>query len=273
MKVDLHLHTWVSDGDVSPTELVRLATAAGLGTIAVTDHDTAAGVREAEEAAAALPLNVVPGIEISTKSDEHELHILGYWIDPDSPPIVEHQTTAVRRRSDRMAEMVDRLQRLGVDISYEEVEAAAGPSVTTLGRPHLARALHNAGHTRYYSEAFVKFIGDGGPAFVGEGFPVPETAIRTIHAAGGVAVWAHPPLEWALEGLPLLTSWGLDGMECYRPNSDAGDVRMLEEAARHAGLIQTGGSDWHGPQRSTLGDFWVDATRISPILTRGGIEV
>src|SRR5690606_22388243 len=188
-----------SDGDVSPTEVTRIATSSGLDVIALTDHDTAAGVEEAVGAAQDLPLTVIPGIEISTMWEAHELHILGYWIDPKSEPILRHQTQSVLRRSVRMEEMVDRLQRLGVDVTMADVELAAGPTVQTLGRPHLARAIHTRGHTRYYAEAFVRFIGDGGPAYVAEGFPLPEHAIETIHAAGGVAVWAHPSPEWFME--------------------------------------------------------------------------
>jgi 3',5'-nucleoside bisphosphate phosphatase len=271
MRVDLHLHTWVSDGDVSPTELVRLAAAAGLGAIAVTDHDTAAGVHEAMAAATTLPIDVIPGIEISTRWEQHELHILGYWIDPDSDAILEHQGRASQRRSERMHAMIERLQAMGIKIGFADVEVAAGPKVRTLGRPHLARALHAGGHTRFYSEAFVRFIGDSGPAFVAEGFPVPEYAIATIHAAGGLAVWAHPPLTWVLDGLPLLAEWGLDGIECYRPNLDPGDLATLESATMEHGLFPTGGSDWHGPQRFTLGDFAVDAQRVRHLLDRGGI--
>src|SRR5690606_26037388 len=144
----------------------------------------------------------------------HELHILGYWIDPFSPPILQHQERSVRRRADRMMAMVERLQKLGVAIAFSDVEEAAGPSVRALGRPHLARALYAGGHTRFYGEAFTRFIGDGGPAFVAEGFPLPRDAIASIHDAGGVAVWAHPPLHWFEEGLDLLADWGLDGVEC-----------------------------------------------------------
>jgi 3',5'-nucleoside bisphosphate phosphatase len=273
MKVDLHLHTWISDGEAAPASVARLALAGGLDLIAITDHDTAAGVQEAQSEAANGPLHVIPGIEISTRWEDHELHILGYWIDPASPPILEHQERAVRRRSDRMLEMVSRLQQMGLEIDFADVEVAAGPAARTLGRPHLARALHARGHTRYYGEAFTRFIGDGGPAFVGEGFPLPEHAIATIHAAGGVAVWAHPPRDWYLEGLPLLKSWGLDGVECFRPGTLPDDAAILHDAALQAGLFPTGGSDWHGPHRSALGDFHLDAAAVRTLLALGGVEV
>jgi len=273
MRVDLHVHTWISDGDVSPSDVVRLASAGGLGAVAITDHDTVGGVREALSAAATLPIDVIPGIEISTRWDAHELHILGYWIDPQAPTILEHQERAVRRRFDRMEAMLDRLRALGVPISLADVELAAGPSVHSLGRPHLARALQARGHTRFYGEAFVRYIGDNGPAFVGTGFPPPAEAIASIKAAGGVAVWAHPPLGWFTEGLPRMVEWGIDGVECYRPGVDPGDLSMLEEGTRAFGLIPTGGSDWHGPHRAALGDFAVQGHRVRQLLALGGITV
>jgi 3',5'-nucleoside bisphosphate phosphatase len=273
LRADLHTHTWVSDGDVAPAELVRLAEAARLDIIALTDHDTAAGVPEAVAAAEGRPIRVIPGIEISTRWSDHEIHVLGYWIDPSSASILAHQVSATERRFRRMEAMLDRLQGMGVSLSMDEVQAAAGTGVRTLGRPHLARALHTAGYTRFYSEAFGRFIGDGGPAFVAEGFPEPAAGIDVIHQAGGVAVWAHPAPARFDEFLPLMKTWGIDGVECYRPGMDPKDVASFEAGARRSGLFLTGGSDWHGPQRFTLGEFAVAADRIAEVLAFGGILV
>jgi predicted metal-dependent phosphoesterase TrpH len=272
MRADLHLHTWTSDGDVSPAEVVRLAAAARLDVIAITDHDTAAGVAEALIEAERLPLTVIPGIEISTMWEAHELHILGYFIDPASEPMLRHQTFAGRRRFVRMEAMIERLRTLGVEVSMADVERAAGPSTRTLGRPHLARALLARGHTRYYSEAFSRFIGDAGPAYVAEGFPLPEDAVRTIHAAGGLAVWAHPSPAWFLDGIEAMVAWGIDGVECFRPGLEPADVTTFESVTRLRGLFPTGGSDWHGPQRFTLGEFAVPAERIAEVLALGGVR-
>lgn len=273
MRVDLHLHTWISDGAISPAELVRRAAACGLDLIAITDHDTAAGVIEACSAAVDFSLTVVPGIEISTWFEDREHHILGYWIDPMAEAVAEHQNQALRRRSDRMDAMVERLQGLGLEITVEDVREAAGPFVRALGRPHLARALHARRQTRYYGEAFTRYIGDSGPAFVAEGFPSPEEAIAIIHAAGGKAVWAHPMLDRVDELVPMMRRWGLDGIECYRPGVAAGDTERLVRTARSHDLLVTGGSDWHSPNAGNLGEFWVDATRVRPILEVGGIQV
>lgn len=269
MRIDLHLHSHVSDGQLSPTELVGAALAARLDVVSLTDHDTAAGVAEALLAARDRPIQVIPGIEISTRHDTGEFHVLGYWIDPSAPSILEHQEASVVRRADRMRSMVRRLQELGLSITFEDVEQAAGPAVRSIGRPHLARALLAAGQTRFYGEAFARYISDIGPAFVEQDFPSPAEAISTIHAAGGVAVWAHPPLDLLDQELPGFAAWGLDGVECFRSGQLPGDTLRLEAAARRHGLFPTGGSDWHGPHRAPLGDFFVDDRQVAELLARG----
>ena len=269
LRIDLHLHSHVSDGELPPAEVVRSAHAAGLDVIALTDHDTAAGYAEAQAVAAGLPIRVIPGLEVSTRWNEHELHILGYWVDPLSPQIVAHQDASVVRRVRRMERMVEKLQGMGIDITMEEVITAAGPGAQSIGRPHLARALLAGGHTRYYGEAFARYISDQGPAFVAESFPTPEQAIEMIHGAGGVAVWAHPPLELFAEEIPRFVQWGLDGVECYRPSLTPEEVLMLERATRDLGLLPTGGSDWHGPHRAPLGDFYVRPQQVAGLLEAG----
>lgn len=240
--------------------------------IAITDHDTAAGVDEAVAAAGEHPLAVVPGIEISTCTSPHELHVLGYWIDPRAPAIIAHQTAAAVRRVRRMERMVEKLVGMGVPVSMEEVRTAAGPEARTLGRPHLARALLAAGFIRSFSEAFNRYIGDRGPAFVAQDFPTPRDAIDAIHASGGVAVWAHPPLEVAEELMPSFADWGLDGVECFRPNTTPPDAERLQNLAERYDLFPSGGSDWHGPRRAfELGSFQVPAERIARLLAVGGI--
>lgn len=265
MKIDLHLHSYVSDGQLSPAQLMEAARAGGLDMVALTDHDTAAGVSEAQAAAEKLGLEFIAGIELSTRYDVHEFHILGYGIDPDSPPMKGHQEASVVRRTDRMRAMVERLHELGVTVSFDEVLTAAGPA-ESLGRPHLARALLAGGHTRYYGEAFSRFISDGGPAYVSQGFPDVGDAIRTIHDAGGLAVWAHPPLDLFEAHIPLFRELGLDGVECFRPGTLPLDIQWLEGITRHEGLFPTGGSDWHGPHRSALGDFYVRPEDIPEVL-------
>lgn len=271
MKIDLHLHSHVSDGDLAPAALVQAAASAGLDVIALTDHDTSAGVPEALRAAEGTSVRVIPGIEVSTRWEQHEFHLLGYWIDPEAPSMLAHQEASVLRRTQRMQGMVAKLQEMGIPITYEEVVAVAGPDVQSIGRPHLARALHAAGHTRYYGEAFARFIADGGPAFVAQGFPSPAEAIQMIHSAGGMASWAHPPLDLVEELLPQMAEWRLDGLECLRPNLLPVESQALLALAERHGLVVTGGSDWHGPHRGPLGDFYVRPHEVRELLDAGDV--
>ncbi|HEX8360712.1 MAG TPA: PHP domain-containing protein [Longimicrobium sp.] len=265
-RIDLHIHTHASDGHFSPTQVVQMAASGKLDVISITDHDTVAGVDEAMAAAAALPLRVVPGIEMSTREGNHEIHILGYFIDVHSQPIVRHQEGAVERRAERMRQMVANLNGLGIQVDYADVQRAAGPESSTIGRPHLARALLERGQTRYYGEAFDRFIGDQGPAFVRSDFPGVREAIEAIHAAGGVAVWAHPEISIFDQYIRPFADWGLDGIECYRPNTPPVESHLFETAARTLDLVCTGGSDWHGTHRGPLGDFAVKYEDVSDLL-------
>lgn len=272
MRIDLHIHSRASDGHFTPTAVVDTAAAAGLDVIALTDHDTASGVREAVEAAQGRPLRVISGIEVSTRHGDAELHILGYFVDPGAPSIVAHQEASVRRREGRMHAMIERLRAQGLRIGFEDVLREAGPDVASLGRPHLARALLSRGQTRTYGEAFERYLHDGGSAFVPTEFPGVDEAIRTIREAGGLAVWAHPPIDVFDREIRTFASWGLNGVECFRPNTPPAESSLLETAARSLGLLRTGGSDWHGPHRMQLGSFWVGPGEVRELLALGGIE-
>ncbi|HEX5725510.1 MAG TPA: PHP domain-containing protein [Longimicrobiaceae bacterium] len=265
-RVDLHIHSHASDGQLPPAGVVRAAVAGRLDVIAITDHDTGSGVREAVEAARGLPVRVIPGIELSTQHDGVELHVLGYHIDPQSDAVQRHQNGAIGRRAERMRQMVHKLQEMGIAVEFEEVVAAAGPEGSSLGRPHLARTLHAKGHTRSVGEAFDKYLKDGGSAFVSTPFPGVREAIDLVHAAGGVAVWAHPPLEVFDREIRAFAAWGLDGVECYRPNTPPVESHLFETAAHALGLLTTGGSDWHGPHRGRLGDFAVREQDVQQLL-------
>lgn len=172
-----------------------------------------------------------------------------------------------------MSAMVLRLSEGGVELSMAEVEAAAGRGRTMLGRPHLARALVNAGHVPTVEEAFNRWIGDGHPAFVPTDLGSPEAAVATIQEAGGVAVWAHPPLDVLFTWLPEFAEAGLEGVEAYRATWSPARCRRVAKAAQSQGLFTTGGSDWHGPSKGgALGDFWLSEERIRGFLDRLGHE-
>lgn len=271
IRIDLHIHSHASDGHLSPTAVVDAAVAGGLDVISLTDHDTADGVPEALEAARERNITVIPGIEISARHGDAEVHVLGYFVDPRSPSMTAHVDASVGRRQDRMRRMVERLQGLGLQIEYEEVLTAAGPEAASLGRPHLARALLAGGQIRTYGEAFERFLADGGPGFVETEFPSVSEAIDTIRQAGGVAVWAHPPVEMFDREIRTFAGWGMAGVECFRPTTPPAESLLFETAARNLGLLRTGGSDWHGPHRSRLGDFAVQVEEVRELLALGGV--
>lgn len=269
MKLDLHIHTYMSDGHASPTEVVNGAVSAGIDVIAIADHDTAAGVEEARKAAGGTQLRVIPGIEVSTSHEDNDIHILGYWINPRSQAIQEHQANSAQRRQDRMRAMVAKLQDLGVPVTYDEVVREAGVDTRSIGRPHLARVLLAGGHIRYYGEAFERYLRDGGPVVGVQHFPSVREGIRMIHDAGGVAVWAHPRIELFDSEIGHFVEWDLDGVECFRPYYPVGYSMHLEITARNLGLLRTGGSDWHGPHRGPLGEFHVRRRDVADFLEWG----
>lgn len=268
MKLDLHTHSQASDGRAAPREVVRAAEAGGLDVVALADHDTVAGVPEARAAARGSHLLVVPALEISTREPEAEFHILGYFVDPDSPAMLGHQERAADRRTERMHAMIERLQGQGVPVTFQEVLAAADGKPAALGRPHLARALLAHGHVRTFGEAFDRYLRDGGVAFVPTEFPSVRDAVELIRSAGGLPVWAHPPAAAAAELLPRYAAWGLAGVECFRPTTPPDETAELLAHARALNLFPTGGSDWHGVHSGPLGRFWVSEGQVPEMAER-----
>jgi hypothetical protein len=272
MRLDLHIHTTASDGSWSPEAVVRGAAEGGLDVIAITDHDTTAGVERARTAAADLNVQVVPGIEVSASHASQDVHVLGYWIDVSSPGLIAYTQRAERRREERMREMVDRLRTSGISMDFEAVERAAGPDRGVIGRPHLAAALVEAGHASSVADAFNRLIGDDHEAFVTTSMLDPGGAVELIVEAGGIPIWAHPPPELLDTLLPAMRQVGLRGLEVYRPRGRRTDVLRLEEICGLGGLLLSGGSDWHTPDYgSKLGDFWVEADEVAGLLGAGGL--
>lgn len=270
MRIDLHLHSTASDGAFPPAEVVARARAGGLDVIAIADHDTVAGVPEARAAADDGPV-VVPAIEITAAHGGRDHHILGYFVAPATPALVEYGQRAERARRIRIREMIERLATLDVAVDFDAVVEEAGPHVRSLARPHLARVMRAAGHVGSVAEAFDRFIGDEGPAFVAARLLSVAGAIDLIHRAGGLAVWAHPPLGLLDAELPGFTDAGLDGVECYRPRLPESDLRRVLAAARRHDLLVTGGSDWHGEWHGELGRFHLGRAELGGFLERGGL--
>ena len=270
MRIDLHLHSTVSDGSLSPSALTWAARAGGLDVIALTDHDTCAGV---DEAMRSLPdhLHVIPGIELSSNLEDFEQHILGYFIDHKHYALQEYSETAFEKRRERVQRMIEKLHPYGLRLTLEDVLAVAEPGTRSLGRPHLARAMVRRGFVPTVGEAFDRFIGDSGPAYLPTQMLTPAEAIRLIHLAGGVAIWAHPRLSAVDRHLDAFVNWGIDGMECFRPNASADEAMRLEQIARHRAMVLTGGSDWHGTWQGRLGDFYVSHDEVERLLELGGM--
>ncbi len=246
MAVDLHIHSTASDGSLRPEEIVQVALEKGLFAIAVTDHDTVAGVEPALQAAEGTGLHVLPGVEISVDFQETEIHILGYFIDLEHRPLIEAMEKVRGGRLARAEEMVRRLRELGIDITMDDVMAEAGDGA--VGRPHVARALVKLGVVRNGQEAFDKYLKRGKPAYVPRYKLAPEKAVHLIVQAGGLAVFAHPGLARRDDMIDVLIPEGLRGIEAYHTEHSAADTQRYINMAKRRGLFITGGSDSHGPK-------------------------
>ena len=272
MKLDLHIHTTASDGAWSPEAVVRAAAKGGLDVIAVSDHDTTAAFATASAVAAEVRLQVIPALEVSSTHRDRDVHVLGYFVDPEADAMIAHRARATSRRDERMQEMVDRLSASGIEITFEQVEEEAGPDRVAIGRPHLARALVAAGHASSVHGAFNTLIGDGSDAFVPTRLLTPVEAVELILASHGIPIWAHPPGDLVDPLLPELVRAGLRGLEVYRPSHKRHDMLRYERICRTSGLLMSGGSDWHTPDAGTaLGDFFVEAMEIDKLLEAGGL--
>ncbi len=248
--IDLHAHTTASDGDQSPTQLVEAAAAAGLTTLAVTDHDTTAGLAEAMAAGARRGIEIVPGIELSAEIEVGQCHILGLFIDPENVALNDRLREVIENRDKRNARIVEKMQReLHFDITLDEVEAESGGQV--VARPHFAKVLLRKGYVTSMQQAFDEYLGKGAKAYVERDRLTPEECIALIHGAGGLAILAHPNNlkrdENGTEAEILrLAALGLDGIEArYNRHTPEENARYLSLAARH-NLLTSGGSDFHG---------------------------
>jgi hypothetical protein len=241
-RVDLHLHTTASDGQLSPAEVVHKALALGLSVIAITDHDTTDGIEEALEAAKGTGLEVIPGVEISTDVPQTEVHILGYYVAYKEQALREKLTLFRKSRLGRAQKMVAQLARMGLPLEWERVQQiAAGAAV---GRPHIARAMLEKGYVSSLSEAFGLYIGRNGPAYVERHKLSPVEAVQIVLAADGIPVLAHPLHVNHL--VPELVEHGLAGLEAYYTGYTPEETDFLLDLATKYGLLVTGGSDFHG---------------------------
>jgi predicted metal-dependent phosphoesterase TrpH len=248
-RADLHLHTTSSDGAYTPAQLVDLARRAGLAAIAVTDHDTLCGVEATRAGAAGTGLEVISGVEITTELGEQELHLLAYFVRPDSEPLSNALAQIRAHRIERFDEMVRRLEARGVAVGEDD----GGPAPETLGRRHLAERLVRSGEVATVREAFARYLKDGSPVAAPKWrLPVAE-AIALVRDAGGVTSWAHPPAGAPFEQFAQLRCLGLQAIEVEYPETRRARNRQLREYAARLGLAISGGSDCHGPGPRSVG--------------------
>lgn len=248
-RIDLHLHTTHSDGSFSPADVLRFAHKAGVTALAITDHDIVTGIPEAIAAGAELGIEIIPGVEISSRVGNSELHILGYCLQWQDQELNRRLASLRESRHSRNPQIIERLRALGLDVTYEEVRALAGTDA--VGRPHIARVLMDKHYVTSAKDAFDRYLAEGRPAYVARELPSPADAIAWIRAAGGVAVLAHP--TWAkvsgesLNALLIaLKAEGLGGIEVHYSSHTKRQTREYHDLAKRLDLLITGGSDFHG---------------------------
>jgi len=245
--VDLHLHTTASDGRCAPDELVQHAARAGVGVMAVTDHDTTAAVAEVRVTARLHGIQAVTGIEITAVHDQRDVHVLGYFLDPGHEGLASFLVVQRSARVERVKAIGARLSALGVPVAVDPlVQHAMAVNGRSIGRPQVARAMVDAGHVANLQEAFDRWLAQDRPGFVPREGASPAAVIGVIHAAGGIASLAHPGKLGLESQLTSLAEVGLDAVEVFHPDHDSALVDRYRELARQLGLLMTGGSDYHG---------------------------
>jgi predicted metal-dependent phosphoesterase TrpH len=271
-RADLHLHSTISDGRLTPTEVVDLAYRRGVRVMSLTDHDIVDGLDEAFAAAARYPdLTLIPGIEMSTDVPGNEVHILGHFIDRHNQEFKRKLARLQESRLGRARRMVEKLDALGKPVAWERVESFAGQGA--VGRPHIALAMVEAGHVSSVNEAFELYLGRNGPAYVERQRLSPQEVVEMITGVGGLATLAHPRELRAAGGLEellqMLVSAGLTGMEVYYQDYGPEEIEHLRTLAKKHGLLPLGGSDYHGlgnPQEREPGDIPLPMEPVEELL-------
>ena len=266
--VDLHIHTTASDGIMDTKDIALVAYKKGLKAIAITDHDTTEGLKNIESIDF---IEIVPGIELSTTYGTEEFHILGYYIDPENLYLKKELEKFAKKRIERVKKIIEKLNYIGIDISYEEVKSFAEEG--TIGRPHIARMLIEKGYVFDELEAFNRYLMPTKPAYVARQRVSPWKAIELIKASGGLAFWAHP--EYSSDNSSYLVEqfveWGIHGIEVVHPiQIDQSIQKYWEQKARENGLLVSGGTDFHGYEETLIeiGDVCIPYAYLDEIKKR-----
>ena len=255
-RVDLHTHTSASDGTDSPAELVDNARKAGLAAVAITDHDTLSGLAEASARARECgDIEFVRGVEVSTGTDQGEMHIVGLWVPEDCEPLEKALAAMRAKRGERNERILAKLDTLGIHLTMDDVLREAGGE--SVGRPHIARALVSAGHVRTITEAFDLYLGSTGKAYLAKDVMDPEEAVSIMAKIGCSVFIAHPMLKpyppgWIEEFVKRLLPFGLCGIEAWHSEHTEADSRAVIGIARRHHLCVSGGSDYHGRNKPRI---------------------
>ena len=262
-KIDLHLHSTFSDGIFDPFELMKLAKDKGIRILSITDHDTIKAIDSSLKISHKLGLDFIPGIEISSQLNSTEIHLLAYYFDYKNKAILKLLEDIKLLRTIRAKEIVAKLNKIGFLINFSDVEKFSGSSPVC--RPHIAEALIKKGYVKNYAEAFRKYLYDSGPADVKKSFISPSDVIKLIHKANGIVFIAHPLLlNDAL--IDKLISFGVDGIEVIHPMHREKDIKKYKRLAEENGLLQSGGSDFHGRDKrdyQNLGKYTIDESNFN----------
>jgi predicted metal-dependent phosphoesterase TrpH len=265
MKADLHIHSTYSDGSLPPAGIISLAVEKGLSILGITDHDTANHFPECIREGRKNGITIIPGVEFSTGFKDSELHIIGYALDHRNRELRAHLHRVRSRRLERAREIMARLASRNVHIPDTELDLA--PEEATIGRMLIARLLFNHGYVRTIDEAFDRYLGSNGSAFVPYELTDACEVVELIKTSGGVSVFAHPSRAEMEATFDMLREAGLEGIEAWRPAITRGLANTIKKKASQHKLVLTGGSDWHYDGGwLDLGDFYVDKTRIADFL-------
>ncbi len=255
MSIDLHTHSTASDGSLHPAELVQLAKESGLSALAVTDHDTVTGLEEALQAGKDAGIEVIPGCELSVVTPSAKMHILGLWLPVNPVGLMGSLDELIRHRHERNIIIVEKLQKLGIDITYEEVKERAGEG--SVGRPHIAAILFDKGYVTSVQESFTRFLGPRGKAYVPKKVLTAVEAVTLMKNEGATVMMAHPFLnglnidEVATESIRL-RDVGMDGFEAYYSEHSASQQQGLLNLAQRLEMQVSGGSDFHGSPKPKI---------------------
>lgn len=267
--IDLHCHTTLSDGVLSPEDLVRAGAEAGIKVLAITDHDDCRAYMQSKDLADELDINLIPGAEISSFVHEIGVHILAYNFDVHHEGLTALLANQRAAKRAQVKDIIARLEQYGVVLDYETDVKGSRADDSYIGRPHIARAMVPR-YVKQSSTVYRRYIGRSGVAYASANLAPAQEIIDMVHDAGGVTALAHPRYDDVSCTLPLLIEWGLDGIECHRPRCSRNLYEALVSAAHHNELFTTGGSDWHGDRPadrlSPFGSFSVEASKLQRFL-------